>query len=206
MPPWLLLLLLLLPPHPFNSLISRITWVRWYQKGKTSLDLNKAGDDGVLGWQWHRLDHMQTICTSAYLHEARCRLFTYGPADATAIPKTPSPLASLNYWLVLPFWCQLTLVVLEKPGWMGDCFNKTAERNSGQWQLKVYKNLEERGSFLLWRQHNEDLALHSRTLMTVQWLCESTVMFLYHRHTRIHAYTRWPEKTSGTFAWRYATE
>jgi len=35
-----------------------------YQKGKTSLDLNVARDDGVLGWQWHQLDHMQTICTS----------------------------------------------------------------------------------------------------------------------------------------------
>jgi len=22
-----------------------------------------AGDDGVLGWQWHQLYHMQTICT-----------------------------------------------------------------------------------------------------------------------------------------------
>jgi len=45
--------------HPFNGLFSRTTWVSWYQKGKTSLDLN-----GVLGWQWHQLDHMQTICTS----------------------------------------------------------------------------------------------------------------------------------------------
>jgi len=35
-----------------------------YQKGKTSLDLNEARDYGVLGWQWHQLDHMQTICTS----------------------------------------------------------------------------------------------------------------------------------------------
>jgi len=26
--------------------------------------LNDARDDGVLGWQWHQLDHMQTICTS----------------------------------------------------------------------------------------------------------------------------------------------
>ena len=50
--------------HPFNSLFSRTTWVSWYQKGKTSLDLNQAGDDGVLGWLWHQLHHMQTICTS----------------------------------------------------------------------------------------------------------------------------------------------
>jgi len=48
----------------FNSLFSSIAWVSWYQQGKTSLDLNEAGDDGVLGgWQWHQLDHMQTICT-----------------------------------------------------------------------------------------------------------------------------------------------
>jgi len=38
--------------------------VSQYQKGKTSLDLNEARDDGVLGCQWHQLDHMQTICTS----------------------------------------------------------------------------------------------------------------------------------------------
>ena len=31
-----------------NSLFSRITWVSQYQKGKTSLDINDARDDGVL--------------------------------------------------------------------------------------------------------------------------------------------------------------
>jgi len=35
-----------------------------YHKGKTSLDLNEARDDGGFGMQWHQLDHMQTICTS----------------------------------------------------------------------------------------------------------------------------------------------
>jgi len=35
--------------HPFNGLFSRTTWVSWYQKGKTSLDLNETRDDGVLG-------------------------------------------------------------------------------------------------------------------------------------------------------------
>jgi len=43
-PPLLKLLL-----HPFNGLFSRTTWVRQYQKGKTSLDLNEARDDGVWG-------------------------------------------------------------------------------------------------------------------------------------------------------------
>jgi len=40
------------------------TWVNRYQKDKTSLDFNEAKDDGVWGWQWYQLDHMQTICTS----------------------------------------------------------------------------------------------------------------------------------------------
>ena len=48
----------------FSSFFSTTTWVSQYQKGKTSLDLNQARDDGVLGWQWHQLDHVQTICTS----------------------------------------------------------------------------------------------------------------------------------------------
>ena len=60
----LLLLLLVLLLHPFNGLFSMSAWVSWYQKGKTNLALNEARDDGVLGWQWHQLDHMQKICTS----------------------------------------------------------------------------------------------------------------------------------------------
>jgi len=32
--------------HPFNGLFSRTTWVSCYQKGKTSLDLDEARDDG----------------------------------------------------------------------------------------------------------------------------------------------------------------
>jgi len=34
---------------PFNGVFSRTTWVSRYQNGKTSLDLNEARDDGVLG-------------------------------------------------------------------------------------------------------------------------------------------------------------
>jgi len=41
-------------------------WVSRYQKDKISLDLNEARDDRVWGWQWHQLDHMQTICTSLH--------------------------------------------------------------------------------------------------------------------------------------------
>jgi len=49
--------------HPVNGLFSGTTCVSWYQNGRTSLDLNEAKDDEVLVWQWHQLDHMQTICT-----------------------------------------------------------------------------------------------------------------------------------------------
>jgi len=41
-------------------------WLSQYQKDKTNLDLNEARDGGVLGWQWHQLDRMQTICTSLH--------------------------------------------------------------------------------------------------------------------------------------------
>jgi len=33
----------------FNGLFSGTTWVSRYEKGKTSLDINEARDDGVLG-------------------------------------------------------------------------------------------------------------------------------------------------------------
>ena len=42
--------------HPFNGLFSRTTWVSHCQQGKTSLDLNEAGDDFEM--QWHQQDHM----------------------------------------------------------------------------------------------------------------------------------------------------
>ena len=43
-----------------------------------------------------------------------CLEFACGPADATAIPKTPSSLASFKSRLVLPFWYRLTQVVRDK--------------------------------------------------------------------------------------------
>jgi len=35
--------------HLFNNLFSRTVWVSRYRKGKTSLDLNEASEDWVLG-------------------------------------------------------------------------------------------------------------------------------------------------------------
>ena len=59
-----------IPQHYYDYYYTRLTascrttWVCQYWKAKTSLDLTEARDDGGLGWQWHQLDHMQTICTS----------------------------------------------------------------------------------------------------------------------------------------------
>jgi len=44
--------------HPFNGLFFRTTWESQYQRSKTSLDLNEARDDGVLGCS----DISWTIC------------------------------------------------------------------------------------------------------------------------------------------------
>ena len=50
--------------HAFNGLLSRTTWISRYHKGKTTLDLNEARDDGVWGCSGIRW----TICK--YLHIA----------------------------------------------------------------------------------------------------------------------------------------
>ena len=67
-------------------------------------------------------------CWCGYLSGARCRSFTYGPADATA-SQTPSSLASVNSGLVLPFWYWLTPVVLEKKPLNGCCISCLAQWN-----------------------------------------------------------------------------
>ena len=81
-----------LPLHPFNGLFSRTSWVSRYQNGKTSLDLNEARDDGVLGRQWHQLDHMQTICTSLQTdnHTNTSSLNFYRPDALPAAQPTAS--------------------------------------------------------------------------------------------------------------------
>jgi len=65
--------------HQFNGLFSRTPWVSRYQKGKTSLDLNEARDDGVLrcsGISW-------TICKQ--------------PAPHSRQITTPTPHHSIFY-------------------------------------------------------------------------------------------------------------
>ena len=42
-----------------HALLSRTTWVSWYQKGKTNLDFTEAKNSE---WQWQQLGHIQ-VCT-----------------------------------------------------------------------------------------------------------------------------------------------
>jgi len=66
-PIWCLVHTLLLL-SPFNGLISKTTWVNWYQKGKTSLDINKARDYGVLGCSGIRSTICKQITTTTPHH------------------------------------------------------------------------------------------------------------------------------------------
>ena len=88
---------ILLLLHPFNGLFSRTTSVSWYQKGKTSLDLSEARDDGVLGWQWHQVDHMQTICTLHHMdnHTNTSSLNFYRPDALPGAHPTVSTVKAL---------------------------------------------------------------------------------------------------------------
>ena len=86
------ILLLLVLLQLFNSLFFRTTWASWYQKDKTSLELTEARDDGVWGWQWHQLDHMQTICTSLQTdnHTNTSSVNVYSPDALPAAQPTAS--------------------------------------------------------------------------------------------------------------------
>ena len=47
--------------YPFIGLFSRTIWVSWHQKGKPFWILMMQER---MWWQWHQLNHMQTICIS----------------------------------------------------------------------------------------------------------------------------------------------
>ena len=93
-----LLALVLLLPHPFNDFFSRTTW-EWesrHQKGKTSLDLYEAREDEVLGWQWHQLDHMQTICTSLHTNASSLNFLQAGCSSRRPTNSVKALLLFLN--------------------------------------------------------------------------------------------------------------
>ena len=121
---------LLLLLHRFNSLFSRTTWVSWYHKGKTSLDLNEARDDGVLGCSgisWtickQSATHSRQITTPTPHHslflQARCSSYAFsaltllvGQQEGHLACKNLSGgvLAWLSVWsyvqtCIWPSWC-----------------------------------------------------------------------------------------------------
>ena len=62
------------------------------RKVKPCLDLKEARDNGVWGWQWHQLDHMQTICTSLQRdnHTNTSSLNFYWPGALPEVQSTVS--------------------------------------------------------------------------------------------------------------------
>jgi len=82
--------------HLFNGLFYRTSPVSWYQKGKTRLDLNDARDDGVFGWQWHQLDHMQTTCTSLQTH-SHINISSLNFYRLDALPDTQPSVKALRH-------------------------------------------------------------------------------------------------------------
>ena len=84
---YLLLLLLLL--HPFNGLFSRTIWVSRHQKGKPFWILL---EQEMMGWQWHQLDRMQTICSSLQTdnYASTSHLSFYRPDALSAAQPTAS--------------------------------------------------------------------------------------------------------------------
>jgi len=48
-------------------------------------------------------------CWCGYLSEARCRLFTYGPADATESPERHHLLPNLHRDFLVPAYTQVVL-------------------------------------------------------------------------------------------------
>jgi len=72
-------------------------------------------------------------CWCGCLSGARCRLFAYGPADATA-SQTPSSLASFKSRLVLPFWYRLTQVFLPR-GPLNGCSSSCLLEMLASWNV-----------------------------------------------------------------------
>ena len=67
-------------PHPSNGIFSRTTWVSQYQKGKTTVDLNEASDDGV----WDGSGISWTICKQSAPPDRQ--ITTPTPHQSNALP------------------------------------------------------------------------------------------------------------------------
>ena len=76
--------------------------------------------------------HWVMRCWYGYLSGARCRLFAYGPADATAIPKSHHLLPHLN-----PDWFYLSGTGLRRLSWKrGGCVCLCVWRNSSVMEFR----------------------------------------------------------------------
>ena len=119
LPPLLLLLLL-----PFNGLFSRTTWLSWYQKGETSLDLNDERDDGVLqcsgiSWAICKSAPRSRQITTPSPHHSKVFLQACHPTNSVKALKTPvhhlKKSKTLAYCLSSFFQCYCSHLDLNAP-------------------------------------------------------------------------------------------
>ena len=107
LPFWYRLTWVVLDIGPLNGCVCKVL-----TSEALGLDLNKARDDGVLGWQWHQVDHMQTICT--LLHQTttptQSRVKSRQKASNNSIAWTANSRLFLTanyvrYNLLYKLWC-----------------------------------------------------------------------------------------------------
>jgi len=90
--------------HQYTSAVLTVDWLT------ISCVITTLSFSALTLLVWHQEKHWVMMCWCDDLSEVRCRLFLYGPADATAIPKTHH-LTPFKSRLVLPFWYWHTQVV-----------------------------------------------------------------------------------------------
>jgi len=89
--------------HPFNSPLSRTTWVSRYQKGKTNLDFTEAGDS-----EWQSAPRCRQITTPAPHHSV-----FYRPDALPAAQPTAS-----KHWRVIAKECTWKVLLLYYLGYL----------------------------------------------------------------------------------------
>jgi len=90
--------------HPFDGPLSETTRVRWYQKGKTNLDLITKAKDTE--WQWNQLGHTQ-VCTSPQTDSHA----STPPLNCSLQPGCPfcPQLAASKHWRYTLKWAVLDM-------------------------------------------------------------------------------------------------
>ena len=115
----------------FNGLFSRTTGVGWYQKDKPFWILLKQE---MTRWQWHRLNHMQIICTSLQTdnHTSTSSLHIFYRPDALPVAQ---PTAS-KHWRTNAMPTEN--IIRPMPIWNMDSWLVCLQLKSSVWLLGIH--------------------------------------------------------------------